>query len=191
MSRRLHDTSTDAPPPYNHPAAWPDERLLKHCDLHRGRTSGPGGQHRNRVETHVTLTHTDTGIQGQAGERREANVNMRVAIRRLRLALATEHRLPVREGDIGSALWKGRLLRKKDDQGIVRARISVNTEHRDYPSLLAEAMDAIEACDYDMKRAGMRLETSTAQLIKLVREHKPALARLNAQRAERGLPTVR
>ena len=176
---------------YAHPAAFPDEELLKHCAISRGRTGGPGGQHRNRVETHVMLTHTPTGIVGQAGERREANVNMRVALRRLRLALATEHRIGVPAGEIGSGLWRSRLLRKKDENGVMRARIGVNTDHRDYPSMLTEALDVIDACDHDMKRAGLRLETSTAQLLKLIREHKAALAWLNGERAKRGLPNLR
>lgn len=191
MNRRLHDTARDEPRPYAHPAAWPDDELLKHCTLTRGRTSGPGGQHRNRVETHCMITHDDTGIIGQAGERREANVNQRVALRRLRLALATEHRVPVPGGTIGSELWKGRLVRKRDAEGVLRARISVNPDHRDYPSLLAEAMDTIEAAAFDLKAAALRLETSIAQLIKLIGHHKPALARLNTARSERGLPTLR
>lgn len=191
MTKRLYDIPSDEEAYYAHPAAWPDEELLKHCTLDRGRTSGPGGQHRNRVETHITITHDETGIVGQAGERREAHVNRRVALRRLRLALATEHRVRVPEGEIGSALWRSRLLRKKDKEGVVRARISLNPEHRDYPSMLAEALDVIEACGHDTKRAALRLETSIAQLVKLIREHKPALAHLNEERSKRGLPTLR
>lgn len=191
MSKRLHDTSTRERVPYAHPAALPDEELMKSCTLARGRTSGPGGQHRNRVETQATITHTPTGIVGQAGERREANVNARVALRRLRLSLATEHREPVPTGEIGSELWRSRLLRSKDGEGVVRARISVNPEHRDYPSLLAEALDVIEASGYDMKRAALRLRTSIAQLIKLIAHHRPALARLNQERTKRNLSSLR
>ncbi|GAB4546609.1 MAG: peptide chain release factor-like protein [Phycisphaerales bacterium] len=191
MSRRLYDVPQERSGWYAHPAAWPDEELLKVCTITRGRTSGPGGQHRNRVETQAIITHDETGIVGQAGERREANVNMRVALRRLRLALATEHRLPVPTGEIGSELWKSRLQRIREKDGTVRTRLVINPEHRDYPSLLAEALDVIDACGHDMKRAGLRLETSIAQLIKLIREHKAALAWLNAEREKRGMPTVR
>ena len=37
----------------SHPATWPEGRLLKHCSSRRQRRSGPGGQHRNKVETAV------------------------------------------------------------------------------------------------------------------------------------------
>ena len=190
MTKRLYDIPQDDRAWYAHPAAWPDDELLKVCTITRGRTSGPGGQHRNRVETQATITHDPTGLVGQAGERREANVNMRVALRRLRLSLATEHRIGVPEGEIGSDLWKSRLQRFKEKGGVVRTRLSINPDHRDYPSLLAEALDVIDACGHDMKRAGLRLETSIAQLIKLIRAHKAALACLHAEREKRGMPRL-
>ena len=36
-----------------HPAALPFDALLKECEVRRLRRSGPGGQHRNKVETAV------------------------------------------------------------------------------------------------------------------------------------------
>ena len=48
------------PPP--HPAMLDDGALLKQCEANFGRASGPGGQHRNKVETAATLTHTPTGL---------------------------------------------------------------------------------------------------------------------------------
>lgn len=160
-----------------HPAAVPEDELLKSCTIRKGRTSGPGGQHRNKVETHVTLTHEPTGLVGQAGERRSAEVNRKVALRRLRLVLATEHREPVPDGDVRSDLWRSR----------VRAgRIACSTRHADYPAMLAEAMDVLAACAWDPKRAAARLECTPSQLVKLIASHAPALERVNAQRAERG-----
>ena len=41
------------PPP--HPAMLPEEALLKQCTTEFDTTGGPGGQHRNKVETAVTL----------------------------------------------------------------------------------------------------------------------------------------
>src|SRR4051812_6130052 len=115
-----------------HPATLPDEDLLKQCDLHKGRTSGPGGQHRNKVETKVTLTHRPTGVSAQAGERRAVTENRRVALFRLRLALAIAVRsTPAatdRFGDTRSALWKSRTTPE--------GRIVCNPSHRDYPALL-------------------------------------------------------
>jgi hypothetical protein len=164
----------DRPP---HPAALSDDDLLAQCDMGRSRTSGPGGQNRNKVETAVELTHRKTGISAKAGERRSVRENRQVAIQRLRLALAVQHREPVPIGDIRSTLWRSRL------QG---TKLVISPSHRDYPSLLAEALDVLEAAGLDPKTAAIRLTTTPSQLLRLLRHHPPALAALNAERERRG-----
>ncbi|MEM7623936.1 MAG: peptide chain release factor-like protein, partial [Planctomycetota bacterium] len=94
--------------PSPHPASLDAGALLEVCSITRNRSTGPGGQHRNKVETHVTVTHDATGVSGQAGERRSPEVNKRTAIRRLRVTLAIACRAPVPIGEIGSVMWRTR-----------------------------------------------------------------------------------
>lgn len=172
--------------PYPHPACLPDEDLLKHCTTSTGRAGGPGGQHRNKVETHVEIRHDPTGLHAQAGERRSQIENKHVAIKRLRLLLAVHHRTspPPRKGlalldePAGSDLWRSRVRGK---------RIVLNPDHADYPSMLAEALDMIARCDWDPSRAAVMLDTSASQLIKLAKDHPPAMTHWNAERAQRNL----
>jgi len=51
-------TMVDAP----HPATIDEEILLRQCEIEVGRVSGPGGQHRNRVDTAVFIRHVPTGV---------------------------------------------------------------------------------------------------------------------------------
>ncbi len=168
--------------PGPHPASLDDEAILKDCALERGQKSGPGGQHRNRVQTMVTLTHKPTGVEAHAGERRSAETNKRVALKRLRLKLAIQCRSPVPMGEIGSALWKSRVR---------GGRIAVNADHRDYPSMLAEALDVIHDAGLDLKRASIRLYCTRSQLIKMIAKEPAALAALNEAREAKGKNPLR
>lgn len=171
--------SLDKPTPREiHPAAIDPDELLKSCTITKGRSSGPGGQHRNKVSTHVTVLHTPTGCSGQAGERRSAKENQSVALKRLRHILAIEIRLPVPAGDIRSDLWRSRCKNN---------RISCSSSHKDYPAMLAEALDVLEAMAYEPAQAALRMECSTSQILKLIASHPPAFVYLNAQRAKHNL----
>ncbi len=165
-----------------HPASLEPEVLLEGCTIGRGRSSGPGGQHRNKVQTLVVLRHDETGIEAQAGERRSGIENHRVAVRRLRLALATEHRTGVPMGEARTRLW---LERTKG------TKLSISTKHADFPAMLAEALDVIYAAGLDHKVAALRLCVSGTQLVRLVKEHPAAFSRLNADRAARGMHPLR
>jgi len=94
--------------PAPHPATVPPADLLAQCEWGRTRSGGPGGQHRNKVETAVWIRHVPTQLEAQAAERRSAEQNKAVALGRLRKLLAVEVRCPVPLGEVRSALWKSR-----------------------------------------------------------------------------------
>ena len=161
-----------------HPSTLDLDTLLADCDQRRERRSGPGGQHRNKVETAVIITHRPTGIQAEANERRSQADNRREALRRLRLALAIEVRS---EASAESGPSVGWLARCRD------GRIAISETHRDFPALLAEALDAISRCEFHLPAAANFLHTTASQLLRLLRKHPPALERLNATRESMGL----
>jgi hypothetical protein len=161
-----------------HPAALPPETLLAECEISRTRRGGPGGQHRNKVETAVVVTHRPTGAIGQAAERRSQDLNRQSAIHRLRVALALSQRAPVAENDPPTPLWQSR---------VGRGKLAVSSKHDDFPALLAEALDRLAVCDWDAARASAALDLSTSQLVKFLKQEPPAFTLLNRQREQRGL----
>lgn len=60
------------------------KELERDCDVSFFRASGPGGQHRNKVETGVRLLHRPTGEIASATEERSQSRNRQAALERLR-----------------------------------------------------------------------------------------------------------
>jgi hypothetical protein len=165
-----------------HPAALPIDELLRDVTERRTKRSGPGGQHRNKVETAVVLTHGPTGVMAEGSERRSQKDNRRVAVQRLRVNLALEVRTTCAVDEPPSALWQSRARGGK---------ISVSVEHEDFPALLAEAINRLHAADFDLPTAAQQLGVTTSQLVKLVRSEPRAGALLNRERAARNLSPLK
>lgn len=64
-----------------------DDALLAECRVETFRAGGPGGQHQNKTESGVRLTHLPTGITVTARDERSQHRNRRIALERLREAL--------------------------------------------------------------------------------------------------------
>jgi hypothetical protein len=161
----------------------PIDALLAQCTVRRTKRSGPGGQHRNKVETAVVIEHAGSGIRGEASERRSQEQNRQMAVQRLRVSLAVEVREPLDlSGYAPSPLWHSRLRGE---------RLNVSTEHADFPALLAEALDVAAACGMDVKSAAERLGTSATQLVKLLKAEPRAIALVNQRRRELSLRQLR
>ncbi len=74
--------------------AYPTDRdsLERDCDIDYFIASGPGGQHRNKVETGVRLTHRPSGIVVTATERRSQRANREAAFARMAARLEEQQR---------------------------------------------------------------------------------------------------
>ena len=68
------------------------EALVRDCDVEFTRAGGPGGQHRNKVETAVRIIHRPTGTVVLASEHRSQARNKTLALERLAGKLATAER---------------------------------------------------------------------------------------------------
>lgn len=166
-----------------HPAALDEEALLATCAVRRQRRSGPGGQHRNKVETAVTIIHVPTDVRGEASERRSQEKNRRQALFRLRINLALE----VRQASELNAYAPSVIWSRRCRDG----KLVINPQHNDFPTMLAEALDVLASCQMDVASAASRLGCSPSQLVKLLRREPRALALVNRQRQAANKPAYR
>jgi hypothetical protein len=118
-----------------HPATLAIDDLRKECAITHTRGSGPGGQHRNKVQTAVNLKHQPTEVVASASEARSQAENMKRATFRLRVKLALTLRTdPPPVGP--TQLWTER------NKG---GKLKISEAHEDFPSILSEALDNIWA----------------------------------------------
>ena len=163
--------------PCYRPAASSPEQLWAECEVRRLRRSGPGGQHRNKVETAISLHHLPTGVRAEASERRSQAQNRSVALFRLRVNLALEVRQPCGPDCVPSPLWQSR----------AGGGLKISASHDDFPALLAEALDVLAASDADPKPAAGALGCTPSQLVRLLKIEPRALLLVNRWRGQRGM----
>ena len=140
--------------------AQPDAKLVAECAVETFRASGPGGQHRNKTDSAVRLTHRPTGVSVTATERRSQHENRRVAMKRLRKAIA----LRVREAADAGAPPKGSLAEALADPRWPR----VSQKSNAYLVAAAHILDHLEAAEGKVSDVAGTLGVSTASLVKFL-----------------------
>ncbi|KAK3276215.1 hypothetical protein CYMTET_15701 [Cymbomonas tetramitiformis] len=165
-----------------------DDGLLKQCTVDRLKArSGPGGQHRNKVESGVRLTHIPTGTTSQAFEERSQHMNRAVALKRLREALA----LGVRASEPQLAEGAPYAIPPPLQRILPGAKQQIKTKHPDYPTGVALLLDLLQAHDYSIQRTGQALQLSTGKVSKLLLADASLRAAVNRAREARGLKPLR
>jgi protein subunit release factor B len=93
------------------PAPLRDEDLRESF----ARSSGPGGQHVNKVSTAVTLTHLPTGLSVTVSDSRSQSMNRKIA--RERLSKKLEERREARRLQTRAATAKARRQKARRSPG--------------------------------------------------------------------------
>ena len=95
------------------------ESLERDSDLEFIIASGPGGQHRNKVQTGVRLVHRPTGITVTATERRSQHANREAAFERMQARLEEFQRVKIpRKATRPTAASRERRINEKRISGL-------------------------------------------------------------------------
>ena len=91
-----------------------DEDLLRECEVDTFRSSGPGGQHVNKTESAVRLTHLPSGVVVTSQQERSQHRNKDICIQKLREKIAKlNYRAPKRVPTRVPRSVKNRTLEEK------------------------------------------------------------------------------
>jgi hypothetical protein len=142
-----------------------DTELLRECRQELYKSSGPGGQHRNKVTTALRLGHEAAGVHAQAEEGRSLEENRLRAVHRLRERIAIEVRAPF---DAAKPKLPPEFTKYVSPDG----KLAVNPKNPDYPFVVATLLDALAASDRSYAAAAAALGITTSQLTKFLQSDR-------------------
>lgn len=154
------------------PYALSDAALLAQCRIDTFRAGGPGGQHTNRTESAVRLTHLPSGTVVQSQNERDRMRNQVDALHRLRVRLVATQR------GFAETAWL-----EKHRKG---RQLTLGVNAQEYHLVVAVLLDALDRHAGVLSVAAQELTISSSQIAKLLTADKEVHAAANALRARHG-----
>ncbi|KAL9238336.1 hypothetical protein vseg_012769 [Gypsophila vaccaria] len=168
-----------------------DEELMSECEMGTFKTSGPGGQHRNKRETAVRLKHLPTGIIAQASEDRSQHMNRASALKRLRALLALKVRRPV---DLETYCPPKQLLQILPPKSTVRGSecgSQIKPNNQKFIEGIQALLDLIYAVEGSVADAAKHLGISTGALSRIILSDDSLRLAVNELRASKGMKPLK
>lgn len=164
-----------------------DDRALRgQCDVHIYKSSGPGGQHRNKVSSAVRFRHRPTGVTAHADESRSQHDNRRKALQRLRMKIACQCRRPLDPtAELPPPLAECIFTPRGRGAGPLK-RMAVGRRDQRFWPVAAVLLDLLDTLDGAMSEAAGVLGISTGNLSRLLKSDRHLLAAAQQIRKNHG-----
>ncbi len=165
-----------------------DAAMLAQCDLHTYKSSGPGGQHRNKVSSAIRLKHRPTGISAHGDDSRSQHENKRLAISRLRMNIACQLRQAIDPATVAIPATVAECMfvaRGGDAKG--RKRLDVGPKDHRFWQVACFLLDLLEACKGQLSSAAACLGITTGNLASLLESQRHLFAAAQQIRKTHGL----
>jgi len=145
-----------------------DKALRAQCDVHIYKSSGPGGQHRNKVSSAVRLKHRPTGVSAHGDESRSQHDNRRMAMKRLRMKIACQCRRPADPTAPLSPLLDESIFTPRGKGGGKLKRMAIGRKDQRFWPIAALLLDLLDAQEGKMGDTAAILGISTGNLTKIL-----------------------
>ena len=153
-----------------------DEALFAKCDVHCYKSSGPGGQHRNKVSSAVRVKHRPTGVMAHGDQSRSQHENKALAIRRLRMNLACQVRQALGAGPIEiPPTVRQCIFQPRGRGGGVPPRLEVGRRDHRFWLVAAFLLDVLELAEGRLATAAGHIGISTGNLNALLKSDRHLL----------------
>lgn len=166
-----------------------DAALLAQCDVHVYKSSGPGGQHRNKVCSAVRLKHRPTGLGAHGDDTRSQHENKRLALGRLRMKIACQCRQGVNPQDMQVPDVVVQCVHGSLDS-LQGRRLQIGRKDQRFWQVVAFLLDLLEARQGRLAEAAACLGIGTTNMVRIFQSQPHALAAAQVVRKRHGLKPI-
>jgi hypothetical protein len=168
-----------------------DAALLAQCDLHTYKSSGPGGQHRNKVSSAVRLKHRPTGIAAHGDDSRSQHENKRLAIQRLRMNIACQLRGQIDLAGLAiPPVVTECMFIARGGPAKGNNRLDVGRKDARYWPVACFLLDLLQACNGQLSSAGKCLGITTGNFSSMIESDRHLFAAAQQIRKHNGLKSL-
>ena len=163
-----------------------DAALRAQCDVDIYKSSGPGGQHRNKVSSAVRLRHRPTGVSAHGDESRSQQDNRRMALRRLRMKIACTCRRPVDPAAETPPVVAECIFTRRGSGQAGGKRMEIGRKDGRFWTVAAYLLDLLDARDGRLSDAAAVLGISTGNIVSLLKSDRHLLTAVQQVRKAHG-----